>query len=215
MRMARLLTLSLLILVFCCSVASADLIVTFNNPFPGDPNPDGTPPWLTAIFSQNGANDVRLTMTANLVNDNFLSQIYFNTDPAAVNPATLGLSFVSGTIANDIVLGEDCCKADGDGTYDIRFDFPTSANENRFDGAETSVWDFTGPGLTPDYFSFLSTPAGGSGPFYAAAHVQSISAPAGSTWIHADLEENLVPEPASLAILGTGLLLLGRKLRRS
>jgi hypothetical protein len=55
----------------------------------------------------------------------------------------------------------------------------------------------SGGTLTAASFDFLSTPAGGHGPYLTAAHVQSIGAGEDSGWVTA-------PEPATLGILATG-----------
>ncbi len=113
---------------------------------------------------------------------------------------------------------EDAFKANGNGQYDVALSFSTaSSDKNRFTANEYLSFNITGiSGLTANNFSYLSFPAGGHGPFYAAAHVQRIGTGGLSGWI--DPTGNMItpiPEPASAALLlvGVGALFLrGRRL---
>ena len=65
--------------------------------------------------------------------------------------------------------------ADGDGKYDVLLTFGTGNGKSGIVGPGTAVIDFTytGPGtLNAGSFNFLSSPAGGAGPFFAASHIQ-------------------------------------------
>jgi hypothetical protein len=116
---------------------------------------------------------------------------------AAVN-ATLGMN--------------DTYKADGDGFFDIKFDFaPPSGNlATRFTGGETIIYELTYVAPISAFdFNLFSAPGGGAGSYLSAAHVQSIDDPAfcgpddpecGSGWIGA------VPVPAAVWLFGSGLL---------
>ena len=110
-------------------------------------------------------------------------------------------------------MGEDAFQADGDGMYDIWFDFPTANNDNRFKDGEELVWIITGNGITANSFDYLSAPGGGYGPFQSVAHVPSILGEENnSQWIAA------VPIPATVWIFGArliGLVGVRRKLRAS
>lgn len=113
------------------------------------------------------------------------------------------LSHVSGATANGITLGIDCCKADGDGLYDIKLSFAT--NGSGFQSGQTVVYEITGiSGLTASSFNFFSTPAGGHGPFLTAAHVLNTTGAGsgGSGWI----APTPVPLPAAAWLFGSGLL---------
>jgi hypothetical protein len=167
--------------------------------------PEGTSPWLTAVFDDSfgGSDTVRLFMTAtNLTSDEFISQWYFNFDPfldasmltfSAVDVSPLqngnpkfnwGINDVGTKNKNDINIGNDLWKAGGDGMYDFVFNFPTSnagGGEYRFTSGETVVLDITYRGGDIDIgsFDFFSAQRGNEGIYKTAAHVQSITAPPG------------------------------------
>ncbi|HDZ19894.1 hypothetical protein LCGC14_0204670 [marine sediment metagenome] len=192
------------------SVVSYPLSIEFSGATP----PAGAAPWLTAIFDDGGSpGSVDLTLTAtNLVGSEFVNLWLFNLDPA-LNPTLLVFSapsksgsFTSPTISRSV----DAFKADGDGWFDIKFDFASGGGDAaRFGPGEDVSYTITGIGsLTAGSFDFLSKPGGGHGPFPTAAHVQGIGEDnANSGWI-------TVPEPTSLALLGVGAIASLRRRRR-
>jgi hypothetical protein len=170
-------------------------------------SPAGPAPWIDATF-QDTANGVLLTVNnPGLSGGEFLSELYLNLNPIdTVNNLTF--NFVSGTggvTPPTIQTGEDGFKADGDGKYDILFSFSAS-NPGRFGAGDSLTYLIAGiAGLSSADFEYKSTPAGGHGPFYAAAHVQGIAGETGSdsVWIDPSLGPQItsVPEPAPLALL--------------
>ena len=192
------------------------LTLSFGAPFgdtdPGKPNPDGIPPWLTAEFTDT-TGGVQLDLTANLTGDNFIRLIYFNYIPQS---SANVLTFAPTT---GVTLGLNHVNADGDGYFDIGLNLDdlgalTATNT-------TQSFLITGPtDLDVSDFEYKSGAKGSDtdtyerefGPYFAAAHVQSISTdPPGSTWIYAEIDDDgdiieVVPEPSTVILLGSGLL---------
>jgi hypothetical protein len=137
-----------------------------------------------------------------------VNQLYFNLNPAyrATNLIFTATGGSGGFDAPVISLGLNAFKADGDGKYDVMFDFTAGGvDTNRFTANEYTIYQISGiPGLTAADFGYLSQPAGGAGPFYAAAQVQRIGAGSLSGWISATDVNTfpLVPEPGPVSLLG-------------
>jgi protein with PEP-CTERM/exosortase system signal len=184
MAMKRLALICLLVGSFSAlpAVAKADT-VTFdlNYVFSGFV-PASAPGYLTATFDCPTSTSCTLTLTSSLENVNeFLTEVDFNSSTALGSNAISFTSCVTcGAPAID-QYSSNAYQADGDGLYDFGFLFQ-SANAQRFDDSDIAIFTITGTGLTATQFNVLSSPAGGSGPFYAAAHVQGI--PGGcSGWV--------------------------------
>jgi hypothetical protein len=125
-----------------------------------------------------------------------------NLDPA-FNPTNLVFTnpVKTGTFDDPAVSTGTAYSADGDGLYDIQFAFDHTGNASKNFGAGESI-EYTvtlssSGTLTASSFDFLSTPAGGHGPYPTAAHVLSIGEDAKGGWI-------TVPEPASALLLFAG-----------
>jgi hypothetical protein len=184
----------------------------------------GTTPWVSATFDDSfgGPNTVRLTMTTdNLtggINGENLELFYFNFDPlldatlltfSAVG--ILGSDPENGLGDNGIFTGENFVAANGDGSYDIVFNFPPppGGGGDRFTGGETVIYDITyTSAIDANSFVFLSEEQGGQGTFFAAAHIQRINGN-DSGWIGA-----VVPQPSTAALLALGLVGIGVRSRR-
>ena len=210
--------------------AAASLDFAFAVQFSNSTLPGGPAPWINVNLNDSTAAagyDVRATITGTgLTGSEFITGVYLSN---TTNPAQLTANEVSDSngALEDVLFGADAFQADGDGKYDILFDF--SSNPPRFTNGETYVVDFnwTGGSLTLASFNILAAPGGGHGPFFAAAHLQGISTGDGSTWI-ADgnggsgdcpgctpTPTGVVPEPASMFLLGSGLLGLAGYRRRA
>lgn len=178
--------------------------------FSGTPA-SGTPPWVEASFRDVSPGTVQLTITnLNIASAEKVTELYLNLN-SNLNPVSLQFTFLSGSsgvTAPQPSLGVDGFKADGDGKYDIRFGFsqpPASA----FSSADYLTYTITGiPTLTSSDFNYLSSPAGGHGPFVAAIHIQGINASgvgdtySSSGWASASQIIVIpIPEPSSSVLL--------------
>ena len=198
------------LVLLCCTAtaARASIIYDFNTEFSGGTAPSGPAPWIVATFSDTSTpGQVQLTVTTSgLASSTKISGLYFNLDPS-LSPNDLkfqSLNGAPGTISDSsLQLKENGFMADGDGKYDILLSYPTSGTT--FHGDDTSSFDITYSGsgtFDAASFYFLSFPAGGHGPFYAAAHVLDTSSTGGSGWVAPVAP---VPLPPSLPLLATGL----------
>lgn len=199
--------------------ASADLVFGLDTEFSGATPPAGSTPWVTATFADI-AGGVQLTIAAlNLVGSEFVSEFYFNFNPALNAASFLPSPTDTGTQTawNSIGSGNDAFKADGDGFFDFVIDFPPppGAFPDKFTAGETFSLNILGAGLTTADFNFASVngPVGKTG-FYAAAHIQGIGADGeDSGWIGTG--PTPVPEPSSLLLLGTGIGMVAFAFRKS
>jgi hypothetical protein len=213
--------------------ASADVELFLEEEFSGATAPSGSGSWGSATFSQGGTNnEVILTMALNLTGSSeYLSEWYFNlgannnTDNSNLTDKLQNLVFEntagqSGTAVTRGVSPSDgldaTFKADGDGFFDFKFEFPTAGNQDRFVGTETSTWKikYTGADdfLFTSLFENLSFPGGNNSPngLYHAAHIQGIGEGGNlSGWVTGDGDDDgitTVPEPSVLVLTAVGML---------
>lgn len=192
------------------TIQAATLTYEFDTSFgaPYDPDtaaPDGTAPWLTAVFDDGDtAGSVTLTMTFGADNgDNTVNSVYFNLDQA-LNASDLTYSYISGPSAGVNTTGN--LSADGAGDFDIYFDFPPppGGQVDFFNAGDTVVYTITGASLVASSFDFLSEdPSSNTGAKFAAAQIQSTGDGSQSDWI------GVVPLPAAAWLFISGLGALG------
>jgi len=189
------------------SVLSMDLDTEIS----GAQAPEGLPPWLNATFDDGGSPGlVTMTLTAiNLTATEFVSVWLFNLDEP-LDPANLLFSAPAKTgsfVAPTIYLSADTYKADGDGFFDMKFEFSNSDGaDNRFGAGDAAVYTVTGIAtLRAASFDVDSSPGGGNDVWDTVAKVQGVDGE-GSGWT--------APEPVALGLLLAGSLGLLRRRNR-
>ena len=178
--------------------------------------PDGPAPYATVFFDDGGGfGTVIMTVdVASTVGAADMDQLYLNFDSTfnmallnfTYDPASTGPDAENGELGNGIFVGTDAFQSDGDGAYDILFDFPPppGASAFRFSAGETVIYTITSSeAITASSFNFLSAEGGGEGTYLAAAHFLS-TGPDGqdSAWVGA----GVIPVPAAVWLFGSGLL---------
>ena len=168
------------ILIVFSVKATGGVLYEFNSVYSGSSVSQGAP-WLEAAFQDDGPNQVLLTISGTDLttgnNPEFLGELDFNFNPnTPFNVNDLSFAFQSGSSGVTPVTpntGEDAYKADGDGYYDINFNFKNNSSFQQGDSLTYLITTAPGTSLSAADFAYESTSSGGtSGPFYAAAHLQ-------------------------------------------
>lgn len=190
--------------VIGAATSLADVNFFLTTEFSGGVAPAGPGPYLHAEF-KDVVGGVELTLTSLLLgNSEFVKEWDFNLDPA-LNPTELSFALQTGGPAATISTGVNAFKADGDGRYDIKVEFPVAPPGARFNGSDSVTYFITSSqAISAASFDFLSHPDGGHGPFTTAAHVLGTGGGEESGWI-------TVPEPSTIGLLALGLVIAGRR----
>lgn len=205
-----------LLAAICATPASA-ATVTFNLDTvfsSGAVAPDGPAPYATLTLDDGGGTGT-VVMTASVSGDvgaAYLEELYLNFDPAfslanlifthsggdGPGPSTQG--------NNGIFTGVDAFQSDGDGKYDIYFNFPPPPGNGNstFDAGETVIYTITSSdAITASSFNFLSAEGGGEGTYLAASKFNATGPSQGdSAWVGA----SPIPVPAAVWLFGSGLI---------
>lgn len=158
-------------------------------------------------IADSGANQVLVTLNHNATSsaNQFITQLWFNLDPFLV-PTQTNVSpaakFNGGIVAS----------LNGVGSAGVNFDleqaFETSnsgGGVNRLKPGEAISFNLSGSGL--DAGDFLSKSTGNRNDLYAMIHVQGIAGGLSG-------KLGAVPEPATMAVLGLGIVPLLRRRRK-
>lgn len=197
--------------IFGGAIVSANATVIFNytTTLTGQA-PSGTPPFATLTIDNIGTDTVRLALSHNAgsASGQFITKLYLNltsvpgnmTHVPPLDPKIDGVP----TYGNDAF-------SDAGYLFDVNVDFHTS-NANggalRLKPGETVLLDLTGSGL--DENDFLTTATGSPEQIYSMIHIQGTNNGLGS----AKVVGEVVPEPATLLAIGTGLAALAARRRR-
>lgn len=177
--------------------------ICFSGPIDSDPSIDST--LLDAVIDYTfdpSTNHLTMVIHNNTADPNAytLSELLFNTSSDVT-----GMSIFDDGILSSTSLSTGVHQG-GMGTFDFDFDGGSGNNGVGAGSSATVIFSVTGSNLdTGDFFNGLSVPPGdGNGHFVASIHFTR--GPNGaSDWVTPCDDTPVVPEPASMSLLGIGI----------
>lgn len=205
MKSMKFITLVSIALASAQMTASA-LTYGLNSEFSGGTAPSGSGSWATVSVTDDGAGVLVKFTISDSSSIGKLTQWYLNYNPS-YDPSKLQIQAVDSSAVGSwsVDTGLNKFKADGDGIYDIRFNFASSGN--LFQSGESLEFRITTAGTDLNGIDFSELSIGGArGGFHSAAHAQALSDGA-SGWIGDKPEGNYesVPDGSwTVLLLGIG-----------
>jgi hypothetical protein len=194
-------------LLFAGAARADSISVVLDTEFSGAFAASGSP---TITFTDAGADTVTMTMdVSGLSGSEFIRRWFFN---SSLNPAGFTFTHVSGDAAAISVQTtfnqntNGAFKADGDGYFDIVFDFTGAGDLDADEPDVVYTISGNGAGISVSTFLIGSATGGGSGTWMSAAHVQGVgSSGANSGWMGGNTTINHSPEPGTIFLLSAGV----------